>query len=137
MKKATAEFVRQRAHDRCEYCRVPQEYDDLPFQIEHIVAKQHGGKDDAENLAVACVPCNLYKGPNLSGIDPQTEKVVRLFDPRRQSWSRHFQWNGAQLEGKTLTGRATVRVLQINLAIRVAFRQSLIDIGIFPEDETF
>ena len=132
MKKATAELVRDRAHDRCEYCRMPQAYDDLPFQYEHIIAKQHGGTDDEQNLARACVHCNLYKGTNLSGFDAQTGKVVRLFDPRRQKWSRHFEWHGALLEGKTLTGRATVRVLQINLPIRVALRQSLIDNGVFP-----
>ena len=26
--------------------------------------------------------CNLHKGPNLSGVDPDTGQVVRLFDPR-------------------------------------------------------
>ena len=31
------------------------------------------------NLAVACHHCNLYKGPNLTGIDPSTRKVVRIF----------------------------------------------------------
>lgn len=79
-----------------------------------------------------CSFCNLYKDPNLSGIDFQSGKIVRLFDPRRQKWKRHFEWNGPILEGKTLIGRATIRVLQINLDIRVALRQSLIDIGLFP-----
>ena len=67
-----------------------------------------------------------------AGVDPQTGKVVRLFDPRRQNWRRHFQWNGALLEGRTSSGRATVRTLRINMNIRVEFRQSLIDIGEFP-----
>jgi len=132
MRKATADLVRRRAHDCCEYCQMPQQYDDLPFQIEHVIAKQHGGTDHSDNLALACVPCNLFKGPNLSGIDDRTGKVVRLFDPRRQKWERHFEWNGPILEGKTLSGRATIRVLQINLEIRVALRRSLIDIGLFP-----
>jgi HNH endonuclease len=132
MDKATAELVHARADDNCEYCRMPQAFDDLPFQLEHIIAKQHGGANDPDNLALACVPCNLHKGTNLSGIDPHTGKIVRLFDPRHQNWKRHFRWNGALLQGKTLCGRATVRVLQINLAIRVALRQSLIDIGVFP-----
>lgn len=134
MEKETVILVRERASGCCEYCQMPQTSDDLPFQIEHIVAKQHGGTDDPENLALACVPCNLYKGPNLSGIDPMTEKVARLFDPRRQRWQRHFRWHGAILEGKTLSGRATVRVLQINLPLRVSLRQSLIDIGEFPRE---
>jgi hypothetical protein len=74
--------------------------------------------------------------PNLSGVDPQTGKVVRLFDPRRQHWKRHFRWNGAMLdEGKTLSGRTTIRTLRINMPIRVALRQSLIDIGEFPSSD--
>jgi hypothetical protein len=72
------------------------------------------------------------RGPNLSGVDDETGKVVRLFDPRRQNWKRHFKWNGVILQGKTKCGRATVRTLRINMPIRVALRQSLIDIGEFP-----
>jgi hypothetical protein len=132
MDKATEDLIRERARYRCEYCLMPQEYDDLPFQCDHIIAKTHDGSDGHDNRAWACVPCNMYKGTNLSGVDPQTKKVVRLFDPRRQNWTRHFRWNGAVLEGKTQTGRATVRVLRINMPIRMALRRSLIDIGEFP-----
>ena len=114
---------------------MPQEYDDLPFQFDHIIAQVHDGTDGHENRANSCVPCNLYKGTNLSGVDPRTSKVVRLFDPRRQNWKRHFQWNNAVLEGKTQCGRATVRTLRINMSIRVALRQSLIDIGVFPASD--
>jgi hypothetical protein len=77
----------------------------------------------------------LHKGTNLSGIDSITGKVVRLFDPRRQKWSRHFHWQSALLVGKTLTGRATLQVLQINQPIRIALRESLIEIGEFAPDE--
>jgi hypothetical protein len=56
---------------------------------------QHGGGDDADNLALACPDCNLRKGPNLTGIDPETGAVVRLFHPRRdvgsESSSRTFR----------------------------------------------
>jgi hypothetical protein len=100
MKKATENLIRERARNCCEYCRMPQEYEDLPFQFDHIIAKSHGGTDGGINRAWACVPCNLYKGSNLSGVDPLTGKVTRLFDPRRQNWKRHFRWNGAILEGK-------------------------------------
>jgi 5-methylcytosine-specific restriction endonuclease McrA len=65
-------FVRTRANGRCEYCRLPDVAQRLPFHVEHIIAKQHGGNDNVENLAWACDRCNAYKGPNLSGIDPQT-----------------------------------------------------------------
>jgi hypothetical protein len=58
------DFVRQRAGDRCEYCRLPQHADEARFHIEYIVARQHAPPyaDDSENLALACHRCNLYKG---------------------------------------------------------------------------
>lgn len=132
MDRATADLIRKRAHYCCEYCKMPQEFDDLPFHFDHIIAEVHGGSDDHPNRANCCVPCNLYKGTNLSGVDDVTGNVVRLFDPRRQNWKRHFRWNGAILEGKTQCGRATVRSLRINMPIRVALRQSLIDTVEFP-----
>jgi len=106
MDRATADLIRSRAHNCCEYCKIPQDYDDLPFQFDHIVAQFHDGSDAHENRAWACVPCNVFKGTNLSGVNSHTGKVVRLFDPRRQNWKRHFEWNGAFLEGKTQTPRS-------------------------------
>jgi hypothetical protein len=40
-------------------------------------------------LALACCYCNRYKGPDLSGIDPNSGEVVPLFHPRRQQWDEH------------------------------------------------
>ncbi len=45
------EFVRRRAGDRCEYCRLPQHAVDGCFHVEHIVARQHRENDDPLNLA--------------------------------------------------------------------------------------
>jgi len=120
--------------DRRAECN-PQKYDDGTFEIDHVIASSHGGLTRASNLCLACFSCNFYKAVNLSGVDPQTGKVIRLFDPRRQNWKRHFRWNGAILVGKTQIGRATIQVLRINLPIRVALRQSLIDIGVFPSSD--
>ncbi len=118
--------VRERADNRCEYCLTRQ--DDEPFisyQIEHIIAIQHGGSDDEENLALACSHCNLHKGPNLAGIDPTTGSIEPLFHPRRQSWAEHFEVRGALIAGKTPCGRATVRVLAMNAEARVDLRQEI------------
>ncbi len=79
-----------------------------------------------------CVFCNRYKGPNIAGGDPETGKVVPLFNPRRQRWGRHFRWDGPLAVGLTLGGRATILVLKINLGRRVDFREGLIEEGIFP-----
>jgi 5-methylcytosine-specific restriction endonuclease McrA len=54
MEAATERLVRQRAGGRCEYCRLPQEVSPIVFEVDHIVARKHGGADEAENLCLAC-----------------------------------------------------------------------------------
>lgn len=122
--------IRQRADNRCEYCLLPQSAVESRLQIEHIVARQHGGGDTEDNLCLACDRCNLYKGPNLTSIDPVTREIVRLFDPRRDNWSVHFRTSGAMIEGRTPTGRATAALLQMNVSKRLDLRQSLIEEGV-------
>ena len=135
MNIALVELVWQRAHRCCEYCRMPQVYDELPFEIDHVVAEQHAGKTAASNLALACFADNHRKGPNLAGIDPKTRKRTWLFNPRRHKWDRHFRWEGPILVGLTAVGRATIAVLGINLAHRVRHRCKLIAEGVFPPAE--
>ncbi len=133
---ANRRFVRQRAGNRCEYCRMHE--DDEPFfafHLEHVIAKQHGGTDDLGNLAWSCHGCNESKGPNLASVDEVSGNVVRLFHPRTQRWSRHFAWSGATLVGRTQIGRATVRALDLNSPHRLALRVLLIRLGTFPPDE--
>jgi hypothetical protein len=132
MERALEELVWERAGGCCEYCQMPQEFDDGTFEIDHVIALSHGGPTRASNLCLACFSCNSFKGPNLSGIDPKTKKIVPLFNPRRHKWHRHFRWDGPQLVGRTPTGRVTIATLRINLDHRVAYRQELIDEGVFP-----
>ncbi len=132
MIRELAELVWLRAHEACEYCQMPQAYDALAFEIDHIIATIHGGKTVASNLALACFLCNRHKGPNLAGIDPRTRKITRLFHPRRHAWHRHFAWNGPQLVGRSAIGRTTIRVFQINEYLRVCHRRELIAELVFP-----
>lgn len=125
-------FLRERAEDRCEYCHFPLPLAELPFEVDHIIARKHGGGSEPENLALACFYCNRYKGPNIAGIDPQTDEVVRLFHPRRDNWPKHFQWEHATLSGLTPVGRATIRVLEINHPNALAVRESMLREGAFP-----
>ncbi len=126
MDAALRTFVRQRAGDRCEYCRLPQEASLLAtFHIEHIVPRQHQGATEPQNLALACHHCNSHKGPSLTGIDPVTRSLVRLFDPRSQSWKDHFEFAGAEIIGRTPTGRATVHVMAMNLIDRLELRSEV------------
>ena len=130
MDAATRHFVRRRAGGRCEYCRLPQESFDVSHHVEHIVARQHGGGDELDNLALACHLCNLHKGPNLTGIDPLGAEVALLFHPRRDLWTAHFRFEGVILEGATPTGRATVQVLAMNGELQLELRAALLARGV-------
>lgn len=133
MNAAVRRAVRKRAGFRCEYCRVHEDDEPFAMHVEHVVAKKHGGVDDSSNLALSCQSCNLGKSSNLSGL--LRGEVVALFHPRRQQWNRHFRWYGPRLVGKTKCGKATIPVLNINAADRVALRQALLALKSFPPPE--
>jgi hypothetical protein len=92
--------VRERANGRFEYCAFPQEFAELPFEVDHVVARKHRGATNADNLALTCFYCNSYKGPNIVGIDPVTgattgELPAATLQPwrgDRQRQSQHDQW---------------------------------------------
>lgn len=123
--------VIRRAGGRCEYCHFPESASELPFHLDHIIAEKHRGPTTAANLAWACFSCNLFKGPNIAGVDPVTGKLTRLFHPRRDLWKRHFTWRGVWLHGTTAVARTTIAVLAINSADSLAVREALHDEGGF------
>ena len=131
MSPAVRQAVRDRAGSRCEYCGFREEHLPLwPFHREHVVAEQHGGTDALENLAWSCQRCNLRKGTNLSGIDPDSGSVVRLFHPRTDAWSENFVADGdGRIRGSSPIGRATVWLLQMNSLERVEMRRLLLSAG--------
>ena len=83
-------LVRRRAGGRCEYCKIGSQVQPAPFQSDHVIARQHGGQSVSRNLALACIQCNRFKGPNIAGIDPTTGELSRLFHPRLDKWLDHF-----------------------------------------------
>ena len=125
MNAETRSLVRVRAADRCEYCRIHQDHYIITFHVEHIVARQHHGSDEDSNLALASHYCNRYKGPNLSGIDPETGQLARLFHPRSDTWNHHFRCQFGRIIGLTPVGRTTVDVLNMNHPDRVRTRAEL------------
>ena len=124
--------VRERAQGRCEYCHLPEEADVIAFEVDHIIAEQHGGLTKLNNLAYSCFECNRKKGPNLTSIDPQTNEITILFNPRTQQWSDHFQLSkDGTLTGGTAAGRTTIRLLKLNDPERMQERVGLIAAGKF------
>ena len=109
---------------------MPESFDLLPFQPDHIVAIKHGGATAEDNLAWSCYDCNIFKGPNVAGVDHENGRVTRLFHPRRDDWSAFFRYQGGILLGSNSEARTTIDVLRINLPRRVMLRRQLIAEGI-------
>ncbi len=130
MNQVLVQQVWRRAGNRCEYCRIPHPHYRLPFQVDHIIARQHGGTTILENLAMACYHCNRFKGPNIAGIDPDSGDLVRLFHPRGDTWADHFRWDGARIVGQTAIGRVTVHVLSMNADDLLRLRVELLEEGL-------
>ena len=126
--------IRTQAGNRCGYCLTRQEYVPWILEIEHLVPRSKGGTDDEENLWLACHSCNLFKSNQPHGRDPLTGRRVRLFNPRRQQWKRHFRWSGdgVLIVGRTICGRATVVTLSLNNFVAVTVRRNWIAAGWHP-----
>jgi hypothetical protein len=105
--------VRNISNNRCGYCLSPQKLVMARLEIEHIIPISKGGSNEESNLWLACPICNSHKAGKIEAIDPLTDEVVALFNPRTQKWSEHFVWSedGIRILGKTVTGRATVKAL--------------------------
>jgi hypothetical protein len=95
----------------------------IGFHSEHIIAKQHLIDDSLDNLALSCDRCNAYKGTNLSSIDPDSLEVVSLFNPRKDYREEHFEITDGYVIGKTASGRATVKLLNMNATKRAQLRR--------------
>jgi 5-methylcytosine-specific restriction endonuclease McrA len=110
------EKLRQRANYRCEYCHYPEILSSAPLSVEHIYPRSLGGRDNLENLALACRRCNERRYNFMTATDPETNEIVSLFNPRQNVWSDHFIWSVDALEiiGRTAIGRATCQRLDLN-----------------------
>lgn len=52
------EYLLQKWSRKCAYCAI----ENVPFEIEHIVAKSRGGSNRVSNLCLSCHSCNQAKG---------------------------------------------------------------------------
>lgn len=106
----------------------------MPLEVEHIIPSSVGGATSEDNLCLACLRCNRFKGTITEASDDVSDNFVRLFHPRQQLWSDHFEWknNGFEIAGRTPVGRATVRTLQMNNPFVVRSRKIWVDKGWHP-----
>ncbi len=125
-------LVEARAKGRCEYCGMHQSLQGATFHVEHVIPSSRGGASNLDNLAWCCPACNLRKSNRIEGLDPETGRLTRLFNPRRQPWSELFRWEGHELIGHTPAGRATVLMLDLNHSRRILIRRAEELFGLFP-----
>ena len=97
-------------------------------QIDPIISRKHGGSSTLGNLAYACVLCNRHKGSDIASVD-RFGRTTRFFDPRRDSWTDHFQLDGPVIQPLTSIGEVTARMLRLNAAERVIERRLLQAVG--------
>ena len=128
----TRRIVASRANFVCEYCLIAEEDAYFKFQVEHIISRKHSGSSELENLALACVFCNRYKGSDIASLTPETNKLIRFYNPRVDRWNEHFRLNGVVIEPLTDIGEATVRILQMNHNDQILERQVLSRRGRYP-----
>ncbi len=127
-------IVAARAGHRCEYCRAPEAIFNFPFEVEHIVPPGQSGPDTADNLALACRSCNLFKADCREAPDPETGLTVPLFHPRDDVWSQHFAIDGPDgtIVGLSPVGRATIDRLRMNTQSQIEARKQWMRLGLFP-----
>lgn len=123
--RALRQQIAAEARHRCGYCLTSSSITGTPMEIDHIVPESLGGPTVRENLWLACSMCNDHKSNRIAAPDPHSGEIVRIFDPRRQVWSDHFEWSTEAdlIVGKTPTGRATIVAVRLNRAEVVEARR--------------
>jgi hypothetical protein len=124
--------VRERANRCCEYCLLSEDDAFFAHEPDHIIARKHDGKTELDNLCWSCFDCNRFKGSNIASIDSISEQLTPLFNPRKQFWDEHFEIQGGQIVPLTEIGRATEKVLKLNLMSRVEVRAMLSRLERYP-----
>lgn len=124
------ERVAARAKGVCEYCRLPQIAVLHKHEPDHVVPRQHGGETVESNLALACMRCNRYKGPNVGSFDPETGQLTAFFNPRTQNWHEHFVLRDGVIEALTPEARVTAKILRFNDEERIQERRRLSAVGL-------
>ncbi len=127
-------LVARRALFCCEYCSSQEKYAPDYFSVEHIFPRAKGGDDDPENLAYACMACNIHKYTHTEALDPITGVFVPLYNPRKNTWPGHFQWSSdfSMMIGITPTGRASIEKLLLNRPSLINLRLVLAGVGKHP-----
>ena len=129
---AIRKAVAERANSRCEYCQMLEAEFFVAFEIDHIISLKHDGSDELENLAFACPHCNQHKGSDFGTYVSDSNRLTRFFNPRKDTWEKHFDVDEGEILALTKIGAATIQVLNLNNPDRIILRRLLIEAGRYP-----
>jgi len=134
LNEETQNKVRKRAKYMCEYCHASEQWQYVPFTVDHVIPLGKGGKNSIENLALACFHCNRQKSAKVIVIEEESGAEVFLFNPRIDYWEEHFIWSTDALTiiGLTATGRATITALTFNRQRIINIRAADQEVGRHP-----
>ncbi|NJM49087.1 MAG: HNH endonuclease [Alkalinema sp. RU_4_3] len=132
--EALRQIIIARAQNRCEYCKCSADVTTEMFSVEHTYPRSLGGGNTLDNLAWSCLGCNSFKGARIKAIDPLTQQLAPIFNPRQHNWEEHFSWSADYCEiiGQTPTGRASVQALKLNRKGVMNLRRLLAQVGEHP-----
>ena len=91
--ETTQNTVRERANVLCEYCHANEQWQYVPFTVDHVIPFSKGGANNLDNLALACFHCNRQKSDKVTAFDEESKTEISLFNPRVDSWKEHFIWS--------------------------------------------
>lgn len=120
------------AKNCCEYCRLSQSDNFFTFHVDHVISEKHNGETKSDNLYLSCPTCNIRKGSDIAGADPETGSPTFLYNPRTQKWDEHFELDKGYIIGLRSEGRLTVDLLRFNDIERVTERIELTNLGTYP-----
>lgn len=132
------QFIIKRSKGHCEYCKCPSAFSTELFSIKHILPRSKNGSNELDNLAYACIGCNIYKSDKTEFIDVVSQTISIFYNPRKMNWIDHFIWDESLtvMIGKTAAiGRATIEGLKLNRLPVKNLRRALISIGEHPPVE--
>ncbi len=136
LSEETKDKVRQRAKYMCEYCHASEQWQYVPFTVDHVIPLSKGGKNSIENLALACFHCNRQKSDKVIVIHEESGAEVFLFNPRIDYWEEHFVWSTDALKiiGLTAIGQATIIALAFNRQRIINIRAADREVGRHPPE---
>ena len=124
--------VKERAIYCCEYCKLPELFSFIGFELDHIIPLKHGGNNNFDNLAWACAVCNNCKGTDVGTFLLPDLDLIRFYHPRLDNWEDHFELSRPMITPKTNIGEATIKIFQFNHPNRLDEREALCEAGFFP-----